>query len=367
MSDAQGNRFQIALTATDYTPPAAAPSSPGNRLHRDQRRACHGVGHHQRSSVAANSALSTHAAPAATTNATTQAATPPARVIPPPRSTDDSSPGLGDSRGGQRGPRQTALQRPAVLEGKRRSWWAQRVGLGLEGRTQWEASYRRYFSGQPTDPKALMLGNGALLRRALTPTARRPPHFRTHRLRQRRRFPRRGRRRAGARDARAQVRQRQLRRRQVGPPAADRGQVQRIQGGFRARARAGAAEPDRQTHQPARPSPAGLLRQRPDHARGLAALGLERRLVPAHLPARSSTTYCASCRPSLRTTAAMRPASLATTSATNSPARWSIATTATWSSPRSRWPTRDQKAIACPRYLGAGVALQPACPATCTR
>jgi hypothetical protein len=38
---------------------------------------------------------------------------------------------------------------------------AQRVGLGLEGRTQWEASYRRYLSGQPDDPKATVLSNGA--------------------------------------------------------------------------------------------------------------------------------------------------------------------------------------------------------------
>ena len=37
---------------------------------------------------------------------------------------------------------------------------AQRLGLGLEGRTKWETSYRRYFSGDPADPKAALLGTG---------------------------------------------------------------------------------------------------------------------------------------------------------------------------------------------------------------
>jgi hypothetical protein len=38
---------------------------------------------------------------------------------------------------------------------------AQRLGLGLEGRTKWETSYRRYFSGDVSDPKSALLGGGA--------------------------------------------------------------------------------------------------------------------------------------------------------------------------------------------------------------
>ena len=38
---------------------------------------------------------------------------------------------------------------------------AQRLGLALEGRTKWETSYRKYFSGDPADKEAAMLGSGA--------------------------------------------------------------------------------------------------------------------------------------------------------------------------------------------------------------
>jgi hypothetical protein len=38
---------------------------------------------------------------------------------------------------------------------------AQRLKLGLEGRTKWETSYRRYFSGDAKDPQASLLGTGA--------------------------------------------------------------------------------------------------------------------------------------------------------------------------------------------------------------
>ena len=38
---------------------------------------------------------------------------------------------------------------------------AQRLGLGVEGRTKWETSYRRYFSGDATDKDSAMLGTAA--------------------------------------------------------------------------------------------------------------------------------------------------------------------------------------------------------------
>jgi hypothetical protein len=129
--DAQGNRFRIAVAATDYTPPAAKPA-----------------------------ATNTAPAPSATADAAVQVASPH-KPLPAPRTTTDSSSSSTSTvaaiNAGMGKPffSDTPIWQDTAL------LVAQRLGLGLEGRTLWEASYRRYFSGQPTDPKAVILGNGA--------------------------------------------------------------------------------------------------------------------------------------------------------------------------------------------------------------
>jgi hypothetical protein len=149
LHDAQGNQFRITVTATDYTPPAPA--------------ATNAVA--QASTPAA--ATNTVAAPVvpATNSAPVAATTPPSAspATPNPSATAASS----DSSNGNVtvAAVNAALGKPLFTD---QPLWqetallvAQRTGLGLEGRTQWEASYRRYFSGQPEDPKAAMLGTGA--------------------------------------------------------------------------------------------------------------------------------------------------------------------------------------------------------------
>jgi hypothetical protein len=143
LHDTQGNPFRLAVKATDYTPPAApapvvaptpAPSTTTN-------------------SVATPTVPSTNTAPAVAT-AQQNPTTPRAGT------SDNSTTGAITTASVN-----TALGKPFFSD---QSLWqetalmvAARLGLGLEGRTQWEASYRRYFSGQPDDPKSTILGNGA--------------------------------------------------------------------------------------------------------------------------------------------------------------------------------------------------------------
>ena len=149
--DAQGAEYRLELAATDYTPPAPVATN---------------------ATAQVTPPTATHAAPvAATVAATTNSSTPPA---PPSQVTLPITPNPGAfvaatgsfptgkltvaavnaAMGKPFFSNQPLWQETALLV-------AQRLGLGLEGRTQWEASYRRYFSGQPDDPKAIILGNGA--------------------------------------------------------------------------------------------------------------------------------------------------------------------------------------------------------------
>jgi hypothetical protein len=148
LRDAQGNQFRLAATATDYTPPATTSNT---------------VAQAPAATTATNSApggvppaITTNTAP---TNLVTQTPSAP-KPSRPAMGSSDSSTGtvtiasVNAALGKPFFTDQPLWQETALMV-------AQRVGLGLEGRTQWEASYRRYFSGQPDDPKAAILGNGA--------------------------------------------------------------------------------------------------------------------------------------------------------------------------------------------------------------
>jgi hypothetical protein len=144
--DAHGNQFRLAVAATDYTPPAPTPATAAATT----------------STVSKPASTSTNTAPAtsATSDAAVQIPSPP-KPRPAPRLTSDSS----NSNTPTVAVVNIAMDKPFFSD---QPIWqetallvAQRLGLGLEGRTLWEASYRHYFSGQPTDPKATILGNGA--------------------------------------------------------------------------------------------------------------------------------------------------------------------------------------------------------------
>jgi hypothetical protein len=142
--DAQGGEYRLDVTATDYTPPAPAPIVAATNA----------------APVASTPAPVTNAPPASTT------ASPPAVVkITPNPGAFVAATGSFPTGNLTVGAVNAAMGKP-FFSGQ--SLWqetallvAQRLGLGLEGRTDWEASYRRYFSGQPDDPKAVVLGNGA--------------------------------------------------------------------------------------------------------------------------------------------------------------------------------------------------------------
>lgn len=153
LHDAQGNQFRINLAATDYTPPASPATNALAQVTPPSSAT---------NAVATTAAPSTSNAPAAATPTNTVAQVPSAPSPPPPAkgTSDGSSPGsitvasVNAALGKPFFTDQPLWQETALMV-------AQRLGLGLEGRTQWEASYRRYFSGQPEDPKAAMLGTGA--------------------------------------------------------------------------------------------------------------------------------------------------------------------------------------------------------------
>jgi len=147
--DAQGNQFRITLAATDYTPPATPATNVVAQVPSPNAVT---------NAVTTPAAPSTNSAPVATTTPPSASAATP--NPPAATSSSDSSNGsvtvaaVNAALGKPFFTDQPLWQETALLV-------AQRTGLGLEGRTQWEASYRRYFSGQPEDPKAAMLGTGA--------------------------------------------------------------------------------------------------------------------------------------------------------------------------------------------------------------
>jgi hypothetical protein len=142
--DAQGNEYQIATAATDYVPPPPAPTTAAAPAHNPVPAA------------ASTNSVATAKAPPAATNAVV-AATPPPAPSAATTPVDTSALTVATVNAALGKPLfsdQPLWQETALMV-------ALRVGLALEGRTQWEASYRRYFSGQPDDPKALVLSNGA--------------------------------------------------------------------------------------------------------------------------------------------------------------------------------------------------------------
>jgi len=143
MQDASG-LYRIAITATDYVPPAVtSPAAPATN------------------------------APSATP-AAVPAPKPPAAAAPSANSSSSSSASVAPPAPAGSAGSGTTLSQDLVDWynnglGKpifsAQSIWsesalaiAQRLGLGLEGRTKWETSYRHYFSGDPTDKKAALLG-----------------------------------------------------------------------------------------------------------------------------------------------------------------------------------------------------------------
>jgi len=142
--DAQGGEFRIDLASTDYTPPAPVTAQ-------------------------VSTPASTNAAPvSATTNSVSTSTPPPSHVTLP----ITPNPGAFVAATGSFPTGKLTISDVNAALGKpffsNQPLWqetallvAQRLGLGLEGRTQWEASYRRYLSGQPDDPKAVVLGTGA--------------------------------------------------------------------------------------------------------------------------------------------------------------------------------------------------------------
>jgi hypothetical protein len=148
MRNAQGGNYRIATAATDYVapsvkaPPVAASAPPATTTN----------------SVAQSTPATTNSAPVSAPSATSSTNTASAPPIPPPASllpaSDDSVASINAGLGKPIFSSTPLWQEAALL-------LAQRLGLGLEGRTKWDVSYRRYFSGQPEDPKAKMLGTGA--------------------------------------------------------------------------------------------------------------------------------------------------------------------------------------------------------------
>jgi hypothetical protein len=131
------------VTATDYTPPAPPPTS------------------------ATGKATSGTATPTTSTGAAPAPAAAPQGTVQITPATGPSVAATGSFPTGKITVAQVnaAMGKPFFTD---QPLWqetalmvAQRLGLGLEGRTEWEASYRHYFSGQPDDPKAVILGNGA--------------------------------------------------------------------------------------------------------------------------------------------------------------------------------------------------------------
>lgn len=144
LQDALG-RYRIALAATDFVPPppvsappATAPSAPSP-------------------SPVINAPVATPPPTLTATPAASVDNTPPAVPV----STTTAAPESQDKIAALN----TALGKPIFSTA---SFWqepaliiAQRLKLGLEGRTKWETSYRRYFSGDAKDSQASLLGTGA--------------------------------------------------------------------------------------------------------------------------------------------------------------------------------------------------------------
>ncbi len=144
-----GGLYRIAASATDYIPSPAAPAPAPPTV--------------QIAAAPASPPASLKAAspPGAAAGLGSVLGSPSPPALAPP-SDDSSGPwatpdkvatvnaGLGKPLFGDR----SFWKEPALMI-------AQRLGLGLEGRTKWETSYRRYFSGDVSDPRSALLGGGA--------------------------------------------------------------------------------------------------------------------------------------------------------------------------------------------------------------
>jgi hypothetical protein len=153
LKDAAG-LYRIVVGATDYTPPPPAASAAAS------------------AAPAPAAGVSTVAARSSTPSLSVSSPVPSSTDISPPSSSSSNSPSsMADSGDASPVPQDkvdainAGLGKPVFSTA---SFWsepalviAQRLGLALEGRTKWETSYRKYFSGDPTDKDAAMLGTGA--------------------------------------------------------------------------------------------------------------------------------------------------------------------------------------------------------------
>ena len=150
LRDATG-LYRMALSATDYVPPPVAPTPATN--------------------------TPSGASAAAKSSATSNPAGLASSTVAPPAASSSSASGFSSdvsaaSAGGGATIPQDKVGAVNAGLGKQvfgtQSIWsesalviAQRLGLAIEGRTKWETSYRKYFSGDASDKEAAMLGTGA--------------------------------------------------------------------------------------------------------------------------------------------------------------------------------------------------------------
>jgi hypothetical protein len=136
-------RYRLALAATDFVPPpvAAPPAAPLSASPPGPA-----------TNVFAETSSPVSATPTAPLdNANTTA---PDAAASTPLESQDKIDALNTALGKPIFSTASFWQEPALII-------AQRLKLGVEGRTKWETSYRRYFSGDARDSQASLLGTGA--------------------------------------------------------------------------------------------------------------------------------------------------------------------------------------------------------------
>jgi hypothetical protein len=156
MKDATG-LYRVDVAATDYTPSPMAASSPSSSpTVASSTPAVAGGTNSTTPEAPPAAARPTTPGPTAGSGSSSEATSPPT-----PANAGNSVPASQDRVDSVN----SGLGKPVFTTA---SFWmepalviAQRLGLGLEGRTKWETSYRKYFSGDAKDQRAAMLGTGA--------------------------------------------------------------------------------------------------------------------------------------------------------------------------------------------------------------
>jgi hypothetical protein len=151
LKDATG-LYRVGVAATDYTPApmAAAAPNPSSAAASSSPAAASG----------ANATTSKPAATAAAPAVTSPPAIPGSSTAASPAPAGNSAPVSQDKVDSIN----AGLGKPVFTTA---SFWtepalviAQRLGLSVEGRTKWETSYRKYFSGDVKDKDSTMLDSG---------------------------------------------------------------------------------------------------------------------------------------------------------------------------------------------------------------